>query len=175
MSETQIATALLRAQFQGAHDWLEATLEGVTNIVATWQPPGLANPIGAEYLHHLTAEDFFINGLLSQRAPLMSSSYANRTGMSEPPPMDNWSDWGKQVTVDMATARAYAQAVYTATDTYLATLHDGDLANVIDVPAPGMGSMPLGVFLSILLANCNNHCGEISCMKGLQGLKGYPF
>jgi len=60
MAETQIATALLRAQFQGAHDWLEATLEGVNDAVAAWRPPGLANPIGAEYLHHLTAEDFFI-------------------------------------------------------------------------------------------------------------------
>ena len=71
--------------------------------------------------------------------------------------------------------RQYAQAVYAATDAYLAALHDGDLAIVINVPVPGMGSMPQGVFLSILLANCNNHCGEISCMKGLQGLKGYPF
>ena len=175
MSETQIATALLRAQFQGAHDWLEATLTGVTDAVAAWQPPGLANPIGAEYLHHLTAEDFFVNGLLRQGAPLMASSFASRTGMSEPPPMGNWSDWGKQVRVDMAMARAYGQAVYAATDAYLAGLHDGDLATVIDVPVAGMGGMPLGVFLSILLANSNNHCGEISCMKGLQGLKGYPF
>jgi hypothetical protein len=175
MSETQIATALLRAQFQGAHDWLEATLEGVTDAVAAWQPPGLANPIGAEYLHHLTAEDFFINGLLGQSAPLMAGKYANHTGMSEPPPMGNWSDWGKHVTVDMATAHQYAQAVYAATDAYLAALHDTDLATIIDVPVQGMGRMPVGVFLSILLANCNNHCGEISCMKGLQGLKGYPF
>ena len=60
------------------------------------------------------------HGLLSQRAPLVASSYADRTSMSEPPPMGNWSDWGKHITVDMATARQYAQAVYAATHVYLA-------------------------------------------------------
>jgi len=26
-----------------------------------------------------------------------------------------------------------------------------------------------------VLGNCLTHCGEISCLKGLQGLKGYPM
>jgi hypothetical protein len=35
--------------------------------------------------------------------------------------------------------------------------------------------MQLGAFLSHLLGDCHNHCGEISCLKGLQGLQGYRF
>jgi hypothetical protein len=175
MSNTQFATSLLRGQFKGAHDWLEGTLAGVTNEVAGWQPPGRANSIGAEYLHHLTAEDFFVNSLLQGGAPLMASAYAGKAGMSEPPPMGDWGSWAREVRVDVEVARQYAQAVYTATDMYLATLSDSDLAGEIDVPVPGMGKMPLGAFLSTLLANCNNHCGEISCLKGLQGLQGYPM
>lgn len=175
MSSTQIATELLRAQFAGAHSWLESTLAGVTDEVAAWQPQGRANPIGAHYVHHITAEDFFIHSLLQGGTPLMASSYAGRTGMSAPPPMGDWGAWAREVVVDMSAARQYAQAVYAATDSYLEALHDDDLAGVLDLTSIGLGSMPLGSFLSTVLANCSNHSGEIACLKGLQGLQGYPM
>ncbi len=175
MSNSQIATTLLRDQFVRAHEWLEGTLAGVTNAVAAWQPQGHATPIGAQYLHHITAEDFFVNHLLQGGAPLMASSQAGKTGMSVPPPMGDWSSWAREVAVDIDTARQYAQAVYATTDAYLASLHDADLDCALDLSNIGMGTLSLGAFLSTLLMNSNNHCGEIACLKGLQGLQGYPF
>ena len=38
-----------------------------------------------------------------------------------------------------------------------------------------MGMVPIGILIgSFSIANMNQHCGEISLLKGLQGLKGYP-
>ena len=60
-----------------------------------------------------------------------------------------------------------------ATDAYLATLTPADLETEIEA----LGTkQPLGSFLGAgLVAHINWHTGEISCVKGLQGAKGYPF
>ena len=56
-----------------------------------------------------------------------------------------------------------------------ASLTPEDLDREIDLTSWGMGMVPLGAFIgAITLANTNWHCGEISLLKGLQGLKGYP-
>jgi hypothetical protein len=40
----------------------------------------------------------------------------------------------------------------------------------------GMGKMKLGGYLTgIIIGHAHNITGEISVLKGIQGLKGYPF
>jgi hypothetical protein len=177
MSNTKIATALLRSQYQAAHDCLEATLEGVTDEVAAWQPPGRALPIGAHYLHHVSLEDAVVNMILSGGKPLRMSAFEGRTGGSDLIALDaaDWSDWARAVKVNVAVAREYAQAVFVATDRYLASLTDDELSRDVDLSALGAELMQLGAFLSQLLGDCHSHCGEFSCLKGLQGLQGYPL
>lgn len=75
----------------------------------------------------------------------------------------------------MPALRAYGQAVFVDTESYIASLSPEDLDREIDVTHWGMGKVPLGAFIgAITLVNTNRHCGEISLLKGLQGLKGYP-
>lgn len=170
------SVALLRAQFKAAHDTLEGTLEGVTPEQAHWSPPGVANPLGATYAHVLTTEDGLYNGAVQKGKPLMASSWAGKIGLSEMPPMGPaWDQWGRKVKVDLAALRSYGQAVYAATDQYLSTLSDADLDQEIDLLAIGFGKSTLGQLSSILIANINWHTGEIACLKGLQGVKGYQF
>jgi hypothetical protein len=170
------AVALLRAQYKGAHDVLEATMQDVTSEMAHWSPPGVANPLGATYAHVAAAEDLFLNGMAEGTQLLLATSWAGKAGISEPPPMGgSWSEWGHRVQVDLATVHAYAQAVYADTDDYLATLSDEDLGRTLDLSAAGLGQQTLGYVLSLLLANVHWHTGEIACLKGLQGQKGYPF
>ena len=167
---------LLRAQFKAAHDVLEGTMEGVTADQAHWSPPGVANPIGATYAHILTSEDGIFNGVIQGGQPLMASSWAGKVGLSEIPPMGtSWDEWGRTVQVDLAALKAYGEAVYAATDEYLGTLSDSDLGREIDLSVMGLGTYALGQLSSIMLANVNWHTGEIACLKGLQGLKGYQF
>ena len=174
MSENHYAISLLRFQFQFAHQWLEDTLKGVTVELAQWQPAGKPHPIGAEYVHVVTTEDFLVNGMLMGTSPLMATAYAGKAGFSEPPPSGNRDDWAKSVKVDLHALNTYAQAVYAATDSYLASLTDPALAKMIDLTSLGFGTQPISFVLNLLLLNVYSHSGEISCLKGLNGLQGYP-
>jgi hypothetical protein len=174
MSEIAEA-ALLRRQFQSVRGWVEGTVGSLTSEQAAWPPPGKALPAGAHYAHILTSEDFFFNGMLRGGAPLMMSEWQGRSGISEPPPLGAWDEWAKRVTVDLDAARSYGQAVYAATDAYLAALTEDELARPIDLSALGIGMQSVGYVINALLLNSAAHAGEISCLKGVQGAQGYPF
>lgn len=130
---------------------------------------------------------FVTNGhrvLLKGGKPLFDSGWAGRTGLSEPPPsadparpgFPDWSGWSRKVTLDLPAARKYAKAVYAASDNYIASLAPEDLARPVDLSFVGLGMSTVGFMISVAIAgHVLNHCGEISCLKGLQGRRGYPF
>jgi hypothetical protein len=177
------AISLFREQVKAAHQLVEGTVADVTEKQAHWIPPGIAIPIGANYAHIVLSEDGTVNGMLKGGAPLFASTWAGRVGVNELPPMINpekpgfpdWSGWSRRVRVDLAAMRQYAQAVYAATDGYLASLTDNTLNNSIDLFALGLGKSTVGyILINGILGNAFSHCGEISCLKGLQGVHGYP-
>ena len=88
--------------------------------------------------------------MLKGGVPLWDSSWKGNMGLSEPrPPRGQpWEDWARRVRIDMPKLREYAKAVFAAL---------------------------VGFFLGVMCTHCANHTGEISTLKGLQGLKGYPF
>lgn len=55
------AIELLRGQTKKAWEWLETTIDDVTEEQANWQPSGTANPIGANYAHLLITADAGFN------------------------------------------------------------------------------------------------------------------
>lgn len=170
------AAGLVRQQFQGSRRWSEGTVEGLTNEQANWQPGGTAHSIAASYAHLVNAEDSFVNGLLQSKPPLAASEFAGRTGLSEPHPMGEMtSEWARRVQVDLPVLRVYAAAVYAATDAYLSSIDDEELARTIDLSAMGYGMQTVGSMLTTVMHNTLAHAGESSCVKGLQGLKGFPF
>ena len=174
------ARSLLREYVQEARGFFEGTIQDVTPEQAHWSPPGQANPVGANIAHVVFSEDMVINGLLQGGAPLAASSWAGKTGVSEPPPDGAasavWGEWAHKVKVDLPALRQYAQAVHAATDKYLASLSDGALGRTLDLSAMGLGQQTVRWMLNaVLIGNVNMHCGEIACLKGLQGAKGYPF
>lgn len=172
------AIDLVRRQYKGAHDLLEATMKDVTPEQAHWAPPGIANPLGASYFHVLGAEDFLLSARVRGTQPLAAGAFAGKVGVSEPPPPPGpgLDAWARRVKVDLAQMREYAQAVYKQTDDWLATLSSDDLDKPMDMSGFGMGEQPMNVLVAgIIIQHINNHLGEISCLKGMQGTKGYPF
>lgn len=174
--------SVLREQFRGAHDFLEGTIEGVTQEQAHWQPPGTALPIAAHYGHVVVLEDFPVGGMLSAAQPLFAALWAGKTGFSSLPPLPGptvrgippWDEWARTLKADLPAARSYARAVYAATDRYLAALAEASFDRPLDLSGVGVGQRTVGWFLTNpVLANINMHCGEISCLKGLQGVRGY--
>jgi DinB superfamily len=169
------AVSLLCEQIQQAHGFQEATMEGVTPQQAHWTPPGTANPIAATYVHAIASEDLAINMVLKAGSPLYASEWADKTGISEVQPLTT-AEWARRVRIDLPATRGYAQAVHAATDTYLATLTDEDLARVLDLTGFGLGQMTVGTVLNrMVLGHIDNMTGEISVLKGIQGAKGYPI
>jgi hypothetical protein len=70
----------------------------------------------------------------------------------------------------------YAQAVYVATDEYLAGLEESDLERIIDLTEQNYGKWTLAAYiLNFVLAHVRDIMGEISALKGVYGLQGYPF
>jgi len=169
------ATAYIREDIRWAHSLLELVMRDVTPELAAWDPPGLANPIGGTYAHAVCGEDIFIQQILQGGEPLLESSWKGRTGISEPQLASDF-EWARRVQVDLPAARQYAQAVYAATDDYLATLADETLDQVLDLSAQGFEHKPVAWVLSALvISHLNNIAGEISALKGVQGVKGYPW
>lgn len=174
------ALTLLQIQLQHAREWMADTVAGATDDMAHWTPPGIANPLGATYAHLVVSEDMIVNGLLKQSSPLFATSWAGRTGLSEsmPLPGPEWEDygsWARRVQIDLAALRDYEQAVQDNTDEYLNTLSADDLDMAVDLTSLGFGEVTVGWIIGrLLIGHIDNECGEISCLKGLQGVRGYP-
>lgn len=169
----QSAVNVLRGQYSLMQGWLEGTMNGVTNDVAHFDPPGLASPIGAQAGHIATGIDFFVIGLAAGKAPLMMSRFADKSGLSEAPPAGaGFAEWAQRVKVDLPALHDYTKAVFAEVDSYLASLTDEDLHQEKEFgPA---GNQTVLWALNILILNTFSHTGEISVIKGMKGLKGYP-
>lgn len=175
------AITILRSDLKAAHDLLEAVMEGVTPEAAHWMPPGQANPVGATYAHVVLSEDRVISGMLRHQRPLYDSAWKDKTGLSAPMPsagdnLQGYIDWTRTVQMDLPAFHEYARAVYANTDEYMASLTSEDLDHKLPLGGVGLGEDTVGwVLARYVIGHADNIAGEISCLKGLQGLQGYPF
>ncbi|HEX8035893.1 MAG TPA: DinB family protein [Ktedonobacterales bacterium] len=151
------ARALLRWQFRLAHQRLDRAIEPFSGETLQRHVPGTTAPVGACYGQIVVCEDVSVNGVLTAGTPLALSTWAGRTGLSELSPLGEpaqWRAWARGVRLDLAALRAYAQAVYAATDHSIAALPDEafDLT-CRDAPA---------CLLSALLLTVSMRHGEIT-------------
>jgi hypothetical protein len=169
------AVTLLKEQVQFAHFVYNGTTADVTEASTHAQPTGTANSVAAAMAHIVIGEDAIIHGMLQGGAPLYASAFTGKTGCNDPQWMIT-PEWSHSVRLtDLAAFRAYTQAVFEATDKYVAALSAPDLLRVIDL-SPSMGKQTVAWVLgSIVIGHMHNLVGEISAAKGFQGLKGYPF
>jgi DinB superfamily len=136
------ATELYRNLLRTAHDALEGTMAGLTAEQATWDPPGKAFSIAANYVHVVASEDTAIQQFLRGREPLAATSWAGRTGVSEMPASGPGTDlkaWSRRSRVDLPVLQRYAHAVYAATDEHLAAFSPTALTEPLDLSVFGLG------------------------------------
>ena len=174
-----LATRILSEQLKAAHGALEQTMGDVTDEVAHFMPPGKANPIAGTYAHLVFAEDMFIHQFLKKEKPLFETTFKDKTGASAVHPMDwdvEYPKWLKEVHLNMNQFNAYAKAVFADSEEYVASLKDADLEKDVDMSVFGMGKKKTYDFIANLISgHAYPIMGEISVLKGIQGLKGYPF
>jgi hypothetical protein len=169
------AIASLREGLKWSNDLLEMVMADVTPDQLHWIPPGHAHPVGSTYAHGVIAQDMIVHNLLQGKKPLFMTTWAGKTGVSEPS-FHQSLEWARTVKIDLAQLRLYAQAVYAAVDAYIALLSEKDLEREIDLSDSGLGKRTLDWALhAIVIGHTNNMSGEISAAKGAQGAQGYPF
>ena len=148
-------------------------MSDVTPEQAHWRPPGIANPICAVYAHVIVGADLAANTTMRGQPPLIASKWGGKVGLSGLMPARDWHDWASHVRMDLDVFREYARGVYACWEDYLSSLSPGDLGRVVDLSAIGMGQRTLAHLLAMQVEHFSGHCGEIACLKGLQGVAGY--
>jgi hypothetical protein len=194
---------LIQSSLGFAFDILEHVVSDLTQEQADWMPPGNASPIGSLYWHAVGYSDQLVHEwcmapfrLYTQQQWLEAKLAKRELGMGQAPlrhsagwqdkvviaaPPENPADpyWELRAAreglqVDLVALHDYAQATAQALQSWLTSLTPEDLEER-SVPTP-IGDYRLGSFLEFFVIwHINVHCGEISALKGCQGLKGYPW
>jgi hypothetical protein len=156
------AKSLLRKQFRAAHALLDDAIDRLPLETVHRCAFGTNLSPGVRYAQVVLCEDLSVNGVLAAGTPLVFSTWAGRTGMSEIPPIVGamgWRAWAHRVRLDRNKVRAYARAVYASTDAYIAALAE----EMLD---PARVEMPVRL-LTALLLSVSMRRGEITCLLAL--------
>lgn len=162
-----------------AFDLLEQLVTDLTQEQADWLPPGNANPISALYWHIISYVDTIVHDWGMGQAPLRQSAGWQEKVVIASPPVDPEDPMGDLrairvgLRVDLPVLHDYARATAQALLDWVASLTPEDLERTLETP---IGKVNLGQMLeAFIIWHINVHCGEISGLKGCQGLKGYPW
>jgi hypothetical protein len=153
---------LLQFSLEIAFDILSSVTADLTQEQADWRPPGTANTIGSIYSHILTYVDYYV------RTYFIDGKPQPVTVEGRPPEL-----WLQDVQVDLSELHVYAGQVRSTARNWLSSLTPDDLEPRALTTA---GEMNLAQAVQAFIVwHISAHCGEISALKGCQGLKGYPW
>ena len=153
---------LLQFSLGAAFDILGQVTAGLTQEQADWRPPGMANSITSVYSHILTYVDYYV------RTYFVAGQPQPQTVESRPDEL-----WLRDVQADLSELHTYADQVRSKAQEWLSSLTPEDLEPRVLTTA---GEVNVGQAVALFLIwHINAHCGEISAIKGCQGLKGYPW
>ena len=165
--------AVLSASLGFAHQLTFAVVGDCTPETLARRGEGTVESAGAILAHAIMSEDYFIQAMM-QSKPLLytSGGFDASLNLGTDRPVQT-PEWAAKIKLDMATFTPYMQAVFAATDAYVAGLSEADLDREVQGPT---GKQGLGTFLAgIGVFHLTEHLGEIAALKGVQGLKGLPF
>ena len=163
-------------QLAGSHGTFRHMLSDCDPELLNRTLPGATiGSIASIYAHVVFGEDAFVQSRFQGKPTIYESGgWEQKTGVAFPgvPPAIT-PEWASALNMDLSTFQEYAEAVFAATDSYLANLPDSELERKIQGV---MGEYTVGWGIAILLVQHEaEHSGEIAALKGVQGLKGLPF
>ncbi len=168
---------LMQFSLSNAFGILSQVTADLTPEQADWQPPGLANPIGATYWHTISgADDVVYRWVLGEQPLRQRDGWDDKVltaSVPEPEPGGDMAAYMQAIRVDLPKLHEYAEAVSGALQGWLGSLTPDDLERTINTPL-GENTVAQVVDLFVIW-HINAHCGEISALKGCLGARGYPF
>lgn len=196
------AVELLHFSLENSFDVLKQVVSDLTQEQADWMPPGKTSPISSLYWHIVAYADQVVHEIcmppfqdisynewlearlakqdlgMGQTPLRQRAGWQEKVVLSLPPEDPEDPFWDVRIMreglrVDLQALNEYAREVAQTLLNWVDTLSREDLERLIFTPT---GDYKLGHFLDFFIIwNNNVHCGEISAVKGLQGLKGYPW
>lgn len=142
--------------------------DGMTDEQYNMKPAGTANAIAKSHVHAMTAVDFFLNGTV-KGGQMLWPAFAKANGL----PGNPTEIWGHAGAIALAPMKEYGAKVQASVLEFVGTLSDDDLDREIDTPFFGKQTTAFMIMLAGM--HSVGHCGDMSAVKGLQGLKGLPF
>jgi len=194
--------SVLHGSLDFSFDMLEFLVSDLTQQQADWMPPGKANPIGSLYWHIIAYADQIIHewclppmleismddwfeakkqnqNLKMGQTPLrITGEWEEKVILSLHPENPEDPYWKVRTSregfrADLPALHDYARATREFLQDWVLSQTPEDLERILPTP---IGEYNLGDFLEIfIISHMNNHIGEISAIKGCQGLKGYPW
>jgi hypothetical protein len=183
-----------------AFEILENLTGDLSQEQADWMPPGNANSIAALYWHIVAYVDQYVHEWCM--APYRQVAFEEwvdskltkrELGMGQDPLRHSWQEkvvitlppenpkdpyWEirasrESLQLYLPALHDYAQATKQAILSWVASLSPHDLERKVSTP---IGEFNMGQVLeTFIIGHINNHSGEISALRGCQGLKGYPW
>lgn len=164
----------IRSSVAGVNDMVGIAMENLDDELINWQPGGTTNTIAQLLAHMITGHDLLINDrlVLGGGKTLHESGWAEKTGI----PLARRGIWDERDSwrLNLQAFSDYRLAVYAGTISLLDSYTEPDLdrkALWINGPERPVARL----FQMIYINHALGHCGEISTIKGLRGLKGLPF
>jgi len=168
------AIELLRWQCRRTYEWLELTVSDVTPEQARWRPPGMANSIAANYAHAVIWADVDIMRHFHSRDPLLAV-WGAKLGVMEDAAQPGSlipDEWGAEF--DWTVLREYGRAVRDSVERLVDELNPAELERRFQMQPVRLGMWTgLDVYDLHVNHHIRLHGGEIACLKGLQGARGY--
>jgi hypothetical protein len=159
----------LNDQLGEVHRMADIAMQDLTEHVAHWQPSGATNTI-AQILAHMTfAEDRAIHVSIQGGTMLAEQGWAEKAGFST----ERGAIWNKGWQLNLEPFYEYARQVHEAAIDCVGAMTPADLDKEVQW---FNGPRSAGALLrGVIIHHSLGHAGEISALKGAQGLKGLPF
>lgn len=162
------ATTYARQQLEQIFGLVNAAAGGMDDTQYNWEPAGTCNSASKSHVHMLTSLDFFINAKVRGQ-DLAWSTFAPANGLPANP-LEVWNHGGA---ISQAAVAEYGKGLQQSVLDYVSSLSDADLDREVDTQF--FGTKSIAFVLQLAAMHCAGHAGDVSAVKGMQGLKGIPF
>ena len=162
----------IRGQAESAIGMIEHSMQDLTPEVIHYEAGGTSNTIAQLLAHMVTGQDLLIQDKIrGGGVTLHNSGWAEKTGV----PADRSLIWQREAwRMDLPGFGEYVRAVLANSRSYIESL-DASVLEQEHAWIRGPEQPVHRLMQTIFINHALGHCGEISTLKGIQGLKGLPI